>query len=162
LHDDRRIRIRSRIRIHTSDKWIRILEAQKHVDPVDPDPQHCMITYFVLCESKVGPEDGMMTKGLDKKTNKTLSFRRVEEKPRGSENLRPVFRSRIHRIHMFLGLPDPDPLVRGMDPDPDPSIIMQNSKKNLDSYYFVTLFDFLSLKNDVNVPSKSIRQKKLC
>ena len=35
------------------------------------------------------------------------------------------------RIHMFLGLPDPDPLVRGMDPDP--SIIMQNSKKNLDS-----------------------------
>jgi hypothetical protein len=28
------------------------------------------------------------------------------------------------RIHVFLGLPDPDPLVRGMDPDP--SIIMQN------------------------------------
>ncbi len=29
----------------------------------------------------------------------------------------------------FLGFPDPDPLVRGMDPDPDsapdPSIIMQ-------------------------------------
>ena len=63
---------------------------------------------------------------------------------------------------MFLGLPDPDPLVRGMDPDPDPSIIMQNSKKNLDSYYFVTLFDFLSLKNDVNVPSKSNKQKKWC
>jgi hypothetical protein len=34
-----------------------------------------------------------------------------------------VLRIRIHRIHMFLGLPDPDPLVRGMDPDP--SIIMQ-------------------------------------
>jgi hypothetical protein len=31
---------------------------------------------------------------------------------------------RIHRIHMFLGLsdPDPDPLVRGMDPDPDPAL----------------------------------------
>ena len=30
-------------RIHTSDKWIRIREAQKHVDPVDPDsdPEHC-------------------------------------------------------------------------------------------------------------------------
>jgi hypothetical protein len=27
--------------------------------------------------------------------------------------------------------------------------------KNLDSYYFATLFDFLSLKNDVNVTSKS-------
>jgi hypothetical protein len=63
---------------------------------------------------------------------------------------------------MFLGLPDPDPLVRGMDPDPDPSIIMQNSKKNLDSYYFGTLFGFLSFKNDVNVPSKSNKQKKLC
>ncbi len=36
-------------------------------------------------------------------------------------------------------------------------------KKNLDSYYFVTLFDFLSLKNDVNVASKSgNKQKKLC
>jgi len=29
------------------------------------------------------------------------------------------------RIHMFLGLLDPDPRVRGMDPDSDPSIIMQ-------------------------------------
>jgi hypothetical protein len=39
LLNDRRIRIR----IHTSDYWIRIQEAQKHVDPVDPgsdpDPQ---------------------------------------------------------------------------------------------------------------------------
>jgi hypothetical protein len=57
--------------------------------------------------------------------------------------LKAVLRIRI-RMHMFLGLPDPDPLVRGMDPDPDPSIISKNSKKNLDSYYFVTLFDFLS------------------
>ncbi len=43
--------------------------------------------------------------------------------------LYPVLRIRIHRIHMFLGLLDldPDPLVRGMDPDPgpDPSIIKQ-------------------------------------
>ncbi len=33
-------------------------------------------------------------------------------------------RIRIHLIHVFLGLlyPDPDSLVRGMDPDPDPSI----------------------------------------
>ncbi len=40
---------------------------------------------------------------------------------------------------MFLGLLDQDPLVRGMDPDldlapdPDPSIIKQSSKKNLDT-----------------------------
>ena len=43
--------------------------------------------------------------------------------------LRIRIRIRIHRIHMFLGLLDPDPQVRGMDPDPaldpDPSIIMQ-------------------------------------
>jgi hypothetical protein len=38
----------------------------------------------------------------------------------------------------------------------------KNSKENLDSYYFVTLFDFLSSKNDVNVPSKSNKQKKFC
>ncbi len=39
-----------------------------------------------------------------------------------------------------LGLPDPDPLVRGADPapEPDPSFIKQNSKKNIDSYCFVT------------------------
>ncbi len=37
----------------------------------------------------------------------------------------------------------------------------KNSKKNLDSYYFVTLFDFLSLKTDVNVASKSSKQKNL-
>ncbi len=49
--------------------------------------------------------------------------------------LQALFRIRIHRIHVFFGLPDPDPdpLVRGMDPDPDtaldpdpdPSVIMQ-------------------------------------
>jgi hypothetical protein len=38
--------------------------------------------------------------------------------------------------------------------DPDPSIIKQKSKKNLNSYSMVTFFDFLSSKNDVNVPSK--------
>jgi hypothetical protein len=49
---------------------------------------------------------------------------------------------RIHLIRMFLGLPNPDPLVIGMDPVSDPSIILlsssKNIKKNLDSYCFVT------------------------
>jgi hypothetical protein len=38
---------------------------------------------------------------------------------------KPVLRIRIqiYRIHMFLGLLDPDPFVRGMDPHP--SIIKQ-------------------------------------
>ncbi len=44
---------------------------------------------------------------------------------------------------MFLGLPDSNRLVRGTDLDPDPSIIKQKSKKNLDSYclfcdFFIT------------------------
>ncbi len=68
-------------------------------------------------------------------------------------------RIRIHRIHMFLGLtyPDPDPLARGWI-----RILLlscKNSNKNLVSYCLVTLFDFLSLKNDVNIPSKSNKQK---
>ncbi len=42
-----------------------------------------------------------------------------------SYKIATVLRIRIRRIQMFLGLldPDPDPLVRGMDPDP--SIIKQ-------------------------------------
>jgi hypothetical protein len=61
---------------------------------------------------------------------------------------------------MFLGLPDPDPdpPVRGMDPDP--SIIKQKTvRKTLISIVLWLLLDFLSLKNDVNVPSKSNKQK---
>jgi hypothetical protein len=46
-----------------------------------------------------------------------------------SLNFAAVLRIRIHRIHMFLGLlyPDPDPVVRYMDPVPvrDPSIAKQ-------------------------------------
>ncbi len=37
--------------------------------------------------------------------------------------LRIRIRIQIHQIHMFLGLLDPDLLVRAMDPDPDTSII---------------------------------------
>ncbi len=65
--------------------------------------------------------------------------------------LRIRIRKRIHQIHMFLGLqdPDPDPLVRGMDPDP--SII-----KQMFCDFFLTFFWF---ENDVKVPSKSKMQK---
>ncbi len=47
---------------------------------------------------------------------------------------------------MFLGIldPDPDPLVRGMDPDLDPDLdpsnIKKKSKKTLDFSCFVTSF----------------------
>jgi hypothetical protein len=37
LFDDRKIRIRN------SDLWIRIREAQKHMNPTDPDPQHYLM-----------------------------------------------------------------------------------------------------------------------
>jgi hypothetical protein len=35
-----------------------------------------------------------------------------------------IHRILIHRIHMFLGLLDPDPKVSAVDLDPDPSIIL--------------------------------------
>jgi hypothetical protein len=41
--------------------------------------------------------------------------------------------------------------VADPDPNPDPP----------DPHVFVTLFDFLSLKNEINVASKSNEQKKL-
>ncbi len=61
-------------------------------------------------------------------------------------------------VPMFLGLLDPDPVVRGIDPDPDPSIIV---RKTLIPTVLWLLFDLLSLKNYVNVPSKSNKQKSL-
>jgi hypothetical protein len=38
----------------------------------------------------------------------------------------------------------------------------KNSKKNLDSYYFVTLFDFLSLKNDVISIKNCVKKLVFC
>ncbi len=65
-------------------------------------------------------------------------------------------------IRMFLGLPDPDPVSTDPDlvPASDPSIIKsssKNSKKNIHSSCF---FDFLPLKNYINVASKRNKQKK--
>jgi hypothetical protein len=39
--------------------------------------------------------------------------------------LRIRIQIRIRWIRIFLGILDPDPLVSGMDPDPDPSITKQ-------------------------------------
>jgi hypothetical protein len=60
---------------------------------------------------------------------------------------------------MFLGLPDPDPslFVRIRI-----WILPSTSKKSKINFYFFILFydffDFLLLKTDVNVPSKSYQQ----
>ena len=83
-----------------------------------------------------------------------------------------VIKDRYFLASVFSSVADPNP-----DP-PDPHVPgsgsgstserygsgsfyhhAKNSKTNLDSYYFVTLFDFLSLKNDVNVASKSKSRK---
>ncbi len=62
--------------------------------------------------------------------------------------------------------PDPsDPNVLGLldpDPNPDPSIITQKVRKTLISTVLWLLFDFLSLKNDINVRSKSNRNLVFC
>jgi hypothetical protein len=57
---------------------------------------------------------------------------------------------------MYLGIldPDPDPFVRG--PDPDLSVIKQEKPEIL---LFSLLYDFLSLKNDVNLGSKVLSKK---
>ncbi len=47
----------------------------------------------------------------------------------------------------------PDLLVRATNADPVLSS-SKNSKKTFDSYCVVTSFDFLSVKNDINLPSK--------
>jgi hypothetical protein len=66
---------------------------------------------------------------------------------------------------VFLGLqdPDPDPLVKrygsGSGSFYHHAKIVR--KTLIPTYYFITLFDFLSLENDVNVASKSNKQKKL-
>ncbi len=69
------------------------------------------------------------------------------------------------RIRMFLGLPDPDQLVRRRDQIVSTGIVRdqkhKNSKENLDSYYFVTSLWIILFKNDVNVASKSNKQKNL-
>jgi hypothetical protein len=53
--------------------------------------------------------------------------------------------------------PNPDPLVRGMDPDP--SIIQQKLEEKPWFPLLRLLFDFLLLKNDVKEPSKNNMQK---
>jgi hypothetical protein len=53
--------------------------------------------------------------------------------------IKPVLRS---RIPVFLGILDTDPLVRGTDTDPDPSIIKQKLGETLFPTVLRFLFDF--------------------
>ncbi len=74
------------------------------------------------------------------------------------KEFRKVFRIWIGN---FLGLPDQDPLTRGTDPEPSIIKRYQVVRKNLDFYSFWLLYDFLFLKNDANVPSKSTAKSKV-
>ncbi len=71
-----------------------------------------------------------------------------------------LFNCRFDATQCSVADPDsnPDPHVFG---PPGSGSFYHHAKivrKTFDSYYFVTLFDFLSLKNDVNVASKSNKQ----
>jgi len=46
-------------------------------------------------------------------------------------------------FELLTSVADPDSLVIDTDPVPDPSIIKQNSKKNMDSYSFATSLSFI-------------------
>jgi hypothetical protein len=63
----------------------------------------------------------------------------------------------VFRICKFLG--DRDPLVVGMDPDPSGSSKNSKKRKPLISIVFWLLDGFISVKNDLNVPSKNSKQK---
>jgi hypothetical protein len=58
-------------------------------------------------------------------------------------------------VSVRFGPPDLDPLAKGRDPNPAKS---KNSKKKLIPAVLVFLYDFLSSKNYVNVPSKIINK----
>jgi len=76
--------------------------------------------------------------------------------------LRIGIRIWIRRIHLFLGLPDPHP-------DPISQRYVSGAfyqakivRKTLIPTVLWLLYDFLSLKNDVKVPSKSNEQRTFC
>ncbi len=66
---------------------------------------------------------------------------------------------RIRTVCFCFWASQPDPLVRGTDPDLAPGVQIlpsssKTSKKNLDSCFLWLLYDFLSLTNNLNVSFK--------
>jgi hypothetical protein len=61
----------------------------------------------------------------------------------------------VLQIRMYLGLPDPDPLVRGMDPAPDPSCQAKIVRKTLiptGTCFMGLLYELMSTINeDLNI-----------
>ncbi len=80
----------------------------------------------------------------------------IDQAKKAVLRIRILILIRIRRIRMFLGLLDPDPLEAWLQ------ILLsssKNSKKNLIPTVLLLIFYFLSLKNDINVPSNSKKQK---
>ncbi len=51
--------------------------------------------------------------------------------------------------------PDPDPLVRAMDPDPAPDPLCKNSKKNLD-FYLDFYLDFVTNRTEASMQDVTV------
>jgi hypothetical protein len=83
------------------------------------------VNYFILRGPPVAPLPPVTAVDDDLSEIRSLSTEQSSTEIWSQSVLRIRIRIRIRRIPMFLGLldPDPDPLVRGMDPDP--SIIKQ-------------------------------------
>jgi hypothetical protein len=91
--------------------------------PINPQPIECVEQPECKVVKPLGITSGRIP---DSAINATSERGNYEARNIRYVGQQPVLRIRIHRIHMFLDRlnPDPDLLVRGMhpDPDPDPSI----------------------------------------
>ncbi len=101
------------------------------------------------CQGKEIEGDGAVQRLVELRT---VIEKIRQQDPRSSK---PVF-----RILMFLGLLDSDPWIRILFVRNLLST-SKNWRKTLISTVLWILYDFLSLKNDVNVPSKRNKHKNL-
>jgi hypothetical protein len=107
--------------------WVDVVQVVNHYLLSFVSGKLVVFLYCRHCVQIGRREGGMIGRGA--KPTKPLTIHPPSPQKSNNKYFLPVLWIRIHRIHMFLGLPDPDPdpLIRGMDsdPDPDPSIIMQ-------------------------------------
>ncbi len=116
---------RIRIRIHWSD-WIRIQSGYRSEILISGDSQiHLVAEPNAWIRYRLPVFRILIESGFNQGSGSRWF-------PINDSNIEWMFSfEEVFRIHMFLGLPDPDPLVRGMDPapDPDPSIITQKQQE---------------------------------
>ncbi len=86
---------------------------------MDPDPEHCCQPSIVFCPYACRSIKAMLFRLKEKQEAQVL------------KSLKLLTYFSVLCCVVFLGLLDPDPLVRDTDPAPAPTIIKQSSKKNL-------------------------------